>query len=250
MFLFLSFILGLIVGSFLNVCIYRLPREQSIIWPPSSCPHCGHRLKWYELIPVISFFLQKGRCIYCKESISLQYPAVELVTGLIFLFLYIKYGLTWTYISYLFLSCLLLVSAFTDALHWKIPDQVTIPGMAAGLILSFLNPAITPMQSLTGLLLAGGVLLLVGLISRGGMGGGDIKLMGMVGAFTGWMTAVSVIFIAAMIGSIYGIVMILLKKKGRKSRVQFGVFLVIAVMLMLFFGNSLKDWYIQLIYGF
>ncbi|MEC9488788.1 MAG: prepilin peptidase [Halanaerobium sp.] len=243
------FIFGLVIGSFLNVCIYRLPKEQSIIWPPSSCPYCSHRLRWYELLPVVSFLLLKGKCSECGEPISIRYPAVELFTALIALLLYLKFGLSWALISFFLLSCFLIMVAFIDAAYWKIPDMITLPGILLGIFFSFFNPGITILESLIGLLVGGGILLLIGLVYQGGMGGGDIKLMAMVGSFTGWFSALLIIFLAALLGSIYGLVMIFQGRKGRKSKVQFGVFLALATFLIIFFGEGLKDWYITLILG-
>jgi leader peptidase (prepilin peptidase)/N-methyltransferase len=242
-----SFLFGLVVGSFLSVCIYRLPEHKSIITPPSSCPNCRRRIKPYDNIPVLSFILLKGRCRYCGESISWQYPAVELITGLLFLGLAYKWGVSAKTLIYALLVSALVVVTFIDIHYQIIPDRITLPGMVIGVVLAFLP--CWPMewtQSIFGLLLGGGILYVAALFSRGGMGGGDIKLIALLGAFLGWQKVLLTIFIGVLLGSLVGIVLMLFMGKGRKDRVPFGPFLALGAMISIFWGREIITWYLML----
>ena len=244
------FIFGTMVGSFLNVCIYRLPKEESIIWPGSHCPHCKKPIKFYDNIPLVSYLLLKGKCRYCKEPISIQYPLVEGVTALSSLFLIIKFGLSLSYLIYFAFVAALIVITVIDLYHQIIPDVISLPGIGVGLLASIIIPQITFFDSLIGILIGGGSLFLVAtlyqwLFKREGMGGGDIKLLAMIGAFLGWKAVILTILLSSLIGSITGITIMVLKGKDFKYAIPFGPFLSLGAVIALFYENELIFWYLQ-----
>ncbi len=243
-----SFILGLILGSFLNVCIYRIPRKKSIVSPSSSCPHCGQAIKFYDNIPVLSFLLLRGKCRYCDHAISWRYPLVEGLCGLLSLSLYIKYGAHFQYILYLIFTLSLVVVTFIDLDHRIIPDLLSLPGVAAGIVVSFLPGTIFWLDSLIGAVAGGGILFLVAvgyerMTGREGMGGGDIKLLAMIGAWMGWKQLPMVLLISSFSGALIGGVFILISRKGYRMQIPFGPFLSFGALLCLFFGEGILNWY-------
>src|SRR6056297_3790261 len=238
------FISGLIIGSFLNVVIYRLPLKESIIFPSSHCPECGTKLKYSDLIPVLSYLSTKGKCRYCGEKIPIRYPIVELITALLFLLTFLKYGLNTEFIIFSVLIATLIVVSFIDIKHQIIPNEITFSFIPLGIILSLIFNHITVLNSLLGFIIPAGLLLLIALIYKKGMGIGDVKLIGMIGVFIGWKYALISIFIGALIGSIYGIYMMLTDQMTRKTRIPFGPFISLGAVLMVLYGNILIDWYI------
>ena len=246
----ICFIFGAMVGSFLNVCIYRLPKEESIIWPGSHCPHCKKPIKIYDNIPLVSYLLLRGKCRYCKESISTQYFLVEGVTALSSLFLIIKFGLSLSYLIYFAFVAALIVIAVIDLYHQIIPDIISLPGIGVGLLASIIIPEITFFDSLIGILFGGGSLFLVATLyqwffKREGMGGGDIKLLAMIGAFLGWKAVILTILLSSLIGSITGITIMVLKGKDFKYAIPFGPFLSLGAVIALFYQNEIIFWYLQ-----
>ena len=241
----LAFLLGTVVGSFLNVCIYRLPEKKSIISPGSHCPHCHTPIKWYDNIPLLSFALLKGRCRYCQKPISGQYPLVEFITGLFTFFIYFDYGFSLTGIIYLFFIYALIVISFID-LKWQIiPDVISVPGIFGGLMASFCLPYLSFKDSVCGALLGGGFLFIVAygyyfIRKKEGMGGGDIKLLAMIGAFLGWRAIPFVLFSASVTGSIIGILWILFQGKDRNFPIPFGPFLALGAIWVIFFPGSIN----------
>ena len=216
------FLLGLVMGSFYNVVVYRLPRGQSLVKPPSSCPQCGHRLTPLELIPVLSYLMQKGHCKACGGIISMRYPIIELVTALGFAFVAF-HSTSWPslIVGVVFFS-LLLVLALIDLDHKVLPNVLTLPGIILGLFFSLLG-----WTTSFGLSLLGGVtgfvlLFAIALISRGGMGMGDVKMMALVGTFLGWKAVFYVLFGASVLGSVGGLIFLYLTKKDRKTPIPFG----------------------------
>jgi len=247
----ISFIFGALVGSFLNVCIFRLPKEESIIWPGSHCPHCKKPIRFYDNIPLVSYFLLRGRCRYCKGSISLQYPLVEGITALSSLFLIIKFGPSMSYLFYFAFVAALIVITVIDLYHQIIPDVISLPGIGMGLLASLLIPQITFFNSLIGILLGGGSLFIVAtfyqwLFKREGMGGGDIKLLAMIGAFLGWKAVLLTILLSSLIGSVTGILMMVVKGKDFKYAIPFGPFLSLGAVISLFYGEEIVRWYLYL----
>jgi leader peptidase (prepilin peptidase) / N-methyltransferase len=245
----LIFMFGLCIGSFLNVCIYRLPTSMSIVRPSRSiCPQCRSAISFYDNIPVFSYLWLKGRCRHCKAPISLRYPLVELMTGIIAVDIYFMFGPTLTGAVYFIFISSLLVITFIDIDHKIIPDVITLPGIPIGLAASFVLPAISFKTALLGLLAGGGSLWIVAwtysLITRKeGMGGGDIKLLAMIGAFIGWKGVVFTIFAASVAGTFVGMLVMLVKGKDLKYAIPFGPFLSIGAMSYLFFGEKVLLWY-------
>ena len=245
----LIFMFGLCIGSFLNVCIYRLPSSMSIVDPSRSiCPKCNSAISFYDNIPVFSYLWLKGRCRHCQAPISLRYPLVELMTGIIAVDIYFMFGPTLAGVIYFIFISSLLVITFIDIDHKIIPDVITLPGIPIGLAASFILPAISFKASLLGLLAGGGSLWSVAwtysLITRKeGMGGGDIKLLAMIGTFIGWKGVVFTIFAASVAGTFVGMIVMLVKGKDLKYAIPFGPFLSIGAMSYLFFGEKVLMWY-------
>jgi leader peptidase (prepilin peptidase)/N-methyltransferase len=247
----ISIIFGAMVGSFLNVCICRLPKEESIVWPGSHCPDCKKQIKFYDNIPLISYILLKGKCRHCKKTISFQYPLIEGMTALSSLFLIIKFGPSLSYFVYFAFVSALIVITVIDLYHQIIPDVISLPGIGVGLLVSLIIPQITFSNSLIGILLGGGSLFLVAtlyqwLFKREGMGGGDVKLLAMIGAFLGWKAVILTILLSSLIGSVTGIMIMVLKGKNFKYAIPFGPFLSLGAVIALFYGESLLRWYLYL----
>jgi leader peptidase (prepilin peptidase)/N-methyltransferase len=245
--LLIIFVLGSIVGSFCNVVIYRLPQEKSIVTPGSQCRSCGNSIRPWDNLPLLSYFLLKGRCRSCREPISVRYPVVEFISGMLFMWLYFKFGFSMSFAVYALMVSALLVVALIDFDHKIIPNTITLPGIAVGLGLSVWALPITPLASLLGLLIGGTLFYLIALVSKGGMGGGDIKLIAMIGAFLGWQGALFTIFSGALVGSLVGMMLMLLGRKGRKDKVPFGPFLSCGAILFILSGDDLIQWYLNLL---
>jgi leader peptidase (prepilin peptidase) / N-methyltransferase len=241
------FAFGLIVGSFCNVVIYRLPQGKSIVTPGSQCRACGSSIRPWDNIPLLSYFILKARCRFCREPISARYPVVEFTSGMLFILLYLKFGLNSLFLIYAIMASTLLVVALIDLDHKVIPNIITLPGIIVGLGLSLRLLSITPLSSLLGVLIGGTLFYLIAIISKGGMGGGDIKLIAMIGAFLGWQGTLFTIFSSALLGSVVGMTLMLLGKKGRKDKVPFGPFLSCGAILFLLSGDGLIQWYRDLL---
>lgn len=239
----LIFTIGAVIGSFLNVCIYRLPAQQSVIVPGSYCPHCNTPVRFYDNIPILSYLLLRGRCRACGGSISIQYISVEILNSLGYVFIAWRFGLSAESLLYAILFSSLLVASIIDLRHKIIPDVITIPGIVMGIIASafILPPGIK--GSLSGAILGGSIFFIVAVASRGGMGGGDIKLIAMIGSFLGWIDVLITIILSSFIGSVVGISMMIFLGKGRKYPVPFGPFLAIGGIISLFFNREIIEWY-------
>ncbi|OGP90924.1 MAG: peptidase A24 [Deltaproteobacteria bacterium RBG_16_47_11] len=239
------------IGSFLNVCIYRLPKEESIIIPGSHCPQCQHPIRFYDNIPFVSYLLLRGKCRYCRAPISLQYPLVEGITALSSFLLFLTFGPSVSYFIYFAFMAALIVITVIDLYHQIIPDVISLPGIGVGLLASLILPQITFLNSILGVLLGGGSLFGVAtiyyrLFKREGMGGGDVKLLAMIGAFLGWKAVILTILSSSLIGSITGIVVILVKGKDFRYAIPFGPFLSLGSVLSLFYGEEILGWYFYL----
>jgi leader peptidase (prepilin peptidase) / N-methyltransferase len=244
-----TLIFGLCIGSFLNVCIHRLPLEQSIVHPPSACPHCNTRIRWYDNLPVISFLLLRGRCRGCKAPISIRYPLVELLTGMAALSVFLRFGLTWSALIYFIFIAALLVITFIDIDHRIIPDVISLPGIPLGFAASFVLPRLAWSDSLLGILIGGGILLAIAwgyrlITGKDGMGGGDIKLLAMIGAFLGWRGVLFTVMASSFIGTVVGLTLMIRAGKGMKLAIPFGPFLALGAICYLFFGPAVISWYL------
>lgn len=247
---------GLLVGSFLNVCIYRLPRGQSVIVPRSYCPACGRFIRWYDNVPIVSFLWLKGRCRACKKKISVRYPLVELLSGIFSYLVYLKFGAGLAYLFYFpLLAAPLIAITFIDLEHRIIPDVLSIPGLVTGtlatLFLSGLPWTESLLRSLTGILVGGGALFLISwlyekLRHQEGIGGGDVKLAAMLGAFFGWKGVFAVLLFGSLFGSLIGLFLMILYRKGARFAIPFGPFLAAGALLHLFYGSEIIRWYLGL----
>lgn len=249
---FFIFIFGLVVGSFLNVCIYRMPRDQSIIKPRSHCPKCRKLVAWYDNIPLLSYLLLGGECRYCKEKISLQYFIVELLTGIMFLSFYNSFGFSVISLIYAIFVCGLIVATFVDFNFRIIPDEIDIGGIVLGLTFSFIYPALQNtgnhllglFRSFLGVIIGGGIIWITGVIGdfifkKETMGGGDVKLLAMIGAFLGWQIAIMTFFIAPLFGAIIGII---IKLRTKNSLIAYGPYLSLASIVALFWSDKILRW--------
>ncbi len=255
------FIFGSIVGSFLNVCIHRMPKSESVVWPRSHCPKCRKRIPGYDNIPFVSFIWLRGRCRFCKEKISWRYPLVELLTAFLMVALFNRFGLSYNFFLFMVMFWGLIIATFVDIPHRIIPDEVSVGGMIIGFIMVSItgftfgpfNFSFIPMlRSLLGIIIGGGIIYLTGAIfdliyfkllkrpAIGGetesMGGGDVKLLAMIGAFMGWKTALLTFFLAPFLGIAFGIASLITKKD---HTIPYGPFLSLAALLSLFWGNRI-----------
>ncbi|WP_299983547.1 prepilin peptidase [Desulfobacula sp.] len=245
------FIVGACIGSFLNVCIYRIPENNSIITPGSFCPNCNKNIPFYYNIPILSYVFLMGRCKFCKHPISIRYLLIEALTGIFALLLFHKFGLTpamayW----FVFISVLITIS-FIDIDHQIIPDIISLPGILIFASSFCFLPEMTIKDALLGILAGGGSLYAVALFyyllkKQEGMGGGDIKLLAMIGAATGIKGVIFTIFAGSLFGTIFGIlIMVYTKIADTKLRIPFGPFLSLGVILYIFFGKQLVQWYLS-----
>ena len=237
-------LLGLIVGSYLNVLVHRLPSGKSTIWPRSRCPFCGGPIKARDNIPILSFLLLKGRCRHCGAPISWRYPFIESFTAIAFVSCVLRFGLTAeTLIAILFVSLMVLLAAI-DLEHFLLPDSVTLPGLLVGLALRAWHPHTSFLDALAGAVVGAGLLILLinfwfWLRHEEGMGLGDVNMLALVGAFLGWQGVLTTLFFAALSGAITGIVLMVAGRVGLRSRLPFGVFLALGGLVSLFFGDFL-----------
>lgn len=240
------FFMGTLIGSFLNVCIYRLPRKESIVAPPSHCPHCNERLKPWDLIPIVSYLVTQGRCRYCGVRISPQYPLIELATGFVYLLTFWRFGLSFEGLMMLLFASILVVVTGIDAKHRIIPDVINYPGMVVGVLLAVFQVHISLHDSIFGFLAGGGLFFLILILTRGGMGAGDMKFMAFIGTFLGLRDTLLTIFFGSIIGSVYGLLLMILKGAGLKTAVPYGPFLAMGAFIAALYGNDLVQLYINL----
>ncbi|HZK25840.1 MAG TPA: prepilin peptidase [Oscillospiraceae bacterium] len=241
----LAFIYGLFIGSFLNVCIYRLPAGESIVTPPSHCPNCGRRLGARELLPVVSFLWQRGRCRGCGSAIAWRYTLVELATAILFAVLAWRFGwpdILWQAAFY----AVLVVIFFIDLDHQLIPDQLVLLLLGITVLVLVLERGVPWGTALLGGLVGFGLFLLLAVLSSGGMGGGDIKLAAVLGLWFGWPQLLLVMFLSFLGGGLVGGALLLLKLKNRKDGIAFGPFLVLAAFIVSMWGNQLITWYLRI----
>ena len=273
-----AFIVGGMIGSFLNVCVYRLPRNQSIVRPRSRCPKCGNSIAWYDNIPMLSWVILGAKCRHCGEPISWMYPLVEGVTGLLFLFVFWRFGFTLAAPIYMVFAAALVLVTFVDLTDWTIPNEVTFPGIPLGIGLAVLKMYYPEsgllvgdvFDALLGVLVGGGSLYILDKVSvlflgKRGMGFGDVKLLAMLGAFLGWKSVLLIIMISSCLGSIVGVTLILVDKRAAKKAppvkdeeteerpsghyLPFGPYLAAAGLVVLFFGQAIFDAYYAYVTG-
>lgn len=243
-------VLGLLVGSFLNVCIYRLPRRESVAWPASHCPSCRRELSWYENVPLASWLVLRGRCRTCRTPISIQYPIVEAVTGALFGAAYYWYGPTALGVVRTLFGCAMIVLFVIDLEHRILPNVITVPGTVIGLVLSVVLPP-GWMSSLIGVLVGGGLLFVMGeayyrLRGVEGLGMGDVKMLAMIGAFLGWRQVWVVLFLASVTGAAIGLAVMAGRGRSFRTRLPFGTFLAVAAFAASLTGEAILDWYLGL----
>jgi leader peptidase (prepilin peptidase) / N-methyltransferase len=253
----IAFVVGSMVGSFLNVCILRMPKDESIVFPASHCTSCQKPIAWFDNIPIVSFLALGARCRHCKKKISWQYPVIEAVTGVLFVVFLREFGPGPKGALYLYLSMALLVQSVIDARHRIIPDLITLPAIVVALAASAIFPEIhgktthldSFLASLKGVLLGGGFLYAVGtvaewILKKEAMGGGDVKLLAAIGGVIGWRGVVWTIFVSALIGSVVGIYS---KIRKGEELIPYGPFLAMAAFLYLFVGPQVIEWYMGLL---
>lgn len=239
------FALGAMVGSFLNVCAARLPKGKSLWLPGSACPACASPIRWYDNIPVLSFLLLRGRCRDCQGRIAWRYPIVEAGTALLFALAHLRFGWSAEFLLAIGLLSALIVITAIDLEHQLIPDRVTLPGIVVGFAGRAMLGGGAWFDSLLGILLGGGVFFLIIVVSRGGMGGGDMKLGAMLGAFLGWKLLLLGLFLAAFLGGAVATALLVTGRKGRKDPLPFGPFLAFGAAVSLFWGEGILQWYLN-----
>lgn len=244
---FLVLIIGLCIGSFLNVCIYRIPKEESIVFPASHCTSCGHELKFYELIPVVSYIFLRGRCIKCKSKISIKYPLIEILNGLLYLLLFIKYELSFNFIFYCLLVSLLIVISIIDLESKYVYSSTTIVGVLLAIIYIIIGAylgEVKILNNLLGGLIGYGIIFLI-IILTGGMGEGDADIAGICGLFIGIKGVLVALFLAIILGGIFASIVLILKIKDRKSEIAFGPYIAIGTLIWLLIGQKILTLYVS-----
>jgi leader peptidase (prepilin peptidase) / N-methyltransferase len=242
---------GAIIGSFLNVCIHRLPRDTSIVWPASACPTCGRALSWFENIPIVSYTFLLGRCRTCRAPISMRYPIVEALTAAMFALAWWYYGPGPLLVSRLIFGCALIVLFAIDLEHHLLPNVITLTGIIVGFLLSFTTEQPGWRSSLIGIVAGGGVLFLIAegyyrVRHEEGLGMGDVKMLAMMGAFLGWPLAILSLMIASVAGTIVGIALIVTGRGTMKYALPFGTFLAIGAAVSAAAGQAILRWYFRL----
>ncbi len=247
----IAFIFGTCIGSFVNVCIHRIPNSTSIIYPPSACPHCNTKIRFYDNIPLLSYLCLRGRCRHCNASISFRYFLVEIIGGGFALATLLNFGFTFEGLIYYGFITILLIISFIDIDSKTIPDVITIPGIPVLFFASFALPKVTYIDTILGILAGGGSLFIVALTyylltKKEGMGGGDIKLLAMIGATIGWKGVFFTVFIASTVGTLTGLLMMFCTKSNMKMAVPFGPFLSIGAIIYIFFEAPMTFWYLHM----
>ena len=238
-------VLGLAIGSFLNVVIARVPERKSLWHPRSSCPRCATPIAWHDNVPLLSFALLRGRCRACGEPIPWRYPIVEASTALLFAVAFHVLGPTLDFAAAAVLLAMLVAITAIDLRHQIIPDVISLPGIAVGIVACLVTGRVTWLESLLGILVGGGIFLLIILASPQGMGVGDLKLGAMLGAFLGWKLAVVAIMLSVLSGGAVAVALLLLGRKGRKEAIPFGPYLALGGAVSILWGPELLGWYLS-----
>jgi leader peptidase (prepilin peptidase)/N-methyltransferase len=243
-----AFVYGAVIGSFLNVCIYRIPRKEEIIKTPSHCPACDARIPWYLNIPIISWILLRGKGACCGAPIGFHYPLVEFVSAALTAYLFAALGFSFQFLAAWLFTCLLLVLIVTDWQTLRLPDVITLPGVLIGLLFALYNVRIDLLEAVLGVLVGAGGFLTVALLykalrGREGMGMGDVKLMALVGAFLGWKGTLLTVILGSAVGLVVGAFIIARSQEGAKTQLPYGTFLGIAALIVLLWGDPIIAWY-------
>jgi leader peptidase (prepilin peptidase)/N-methyltransferase len=269
---FVVFVFGAAVGSFLNVCIHRMPNEESIVSPPSHCPHCGQRIRWTDNIPLISFVALRGKCRHCRAPITPRYVLVEFLTAILFLWVWLKltpwehppqHGIDFIKVPiYWLVIAGLIVATFIDFEHYIIPNEITLGGIVAGLVLSAIHPQlmdtssiwVSLFRSLLGIIVGGATLLAIAIVGekifkKEAMGMGDVKLIAAIGAFLGWQATLFTTFVSSLFGGVVGLILVLGSKKGWQSRIPYGPYIALGALLWILCGSEIMNWYWSFIQG-
>jgi leader peptidase (prepilin peptidase)/N-methyltransferase len=236
---------GLLIGSFLNVVVARVPDRRSLVHPGSSCPGCGAAIAWYDNVPIVSFLALRGRCRACGTPIPWRYPVVEAVTAALFASAALRFGPTLDAVVAAALLAVLVALAAIDLERQLIPDVISLPGILAGVLASLATGRVPWLESLIGIVVGGGVFVVIILASRGGMGGGDMKLGAMLGAFLGWKVVLLSIFVAVALGASVALALMASGARGRKDPIPFGPFLAAGGAAGLFWGEGVVRWYLS-----
>ena len=243
--MFVPLLFGLVIGSFLNVVIARMPEGKSVWRPRSACPGCGTLIHWYDNIPVVSFVALRGRCRACAMAIPSRYPLIEVVTAGAFVLAYLLFGATLDFLIAAALLAALIAITAIDLRHQIIPDVITLPGIVAGVVLNLATGRVGWLDSLIGIAVGGGIFLVIILVSGGGMGGGDMKLGAMLGAFLGWKLGLLALLLGVLAGGAVAVVLLLLGRKGRKDAIPFGPYLALGGAIALLWGDQVLAWYLS-----
>jgi len=244
-------LIGLSLGSFLNVCIYRIPHRKSVLYPPSSCPKCGTKIRFYDNMPILSYIVLMGKCRTCKAKISMQYPLVEFITAALLVIAYLRFGLTWDFAARSILILVMILTFFIDLKHRIIPDVLTLPGIILGFLFSFLVDSPSVLNSALGAIAGGAIFYLAAvlgeiLFKKESMGGGDIKLAVLLGAFLGWTNVILVFFLSALFGALIGGAALFFSKQVKDTRtIPFGPFLALGAIIAVFLGDSIISAYMR-----
>ncbi|WP_093537004.1 prepilin peptidase [Psychrobacillus psychrotolerans] len=244
----LFFIYGLVFGSFFNVAGLRVPKRESIVRPPSHCTVCDRNLTVKDLVPVFSYVFLKGKCRGCGTKIHWVYPVMELATGLLFAFAYYQLGFTLELVVALLFISLLVIITVSDIAYMLIPDKILLFFLIPLIVLRVFEPLSPWWDSIVGAVVGFGVLFLIAIVSKGGMGGGDIKLFFVIGLVLGWVPTLLTLFLASIIGTVIGVISLRRTKQGRKTPIPFGPSIAIAAIIAYFYGESLVDWYVNLFF--
>ncbi|MEK3954133.1 prepilin peptidase [Psychrobacillus sp. FSL K6-1464] len=239
---------GLVFGSFFNVVGLRVPKGESIVRPPSHCTVCDRNLTVKDLVPVFSYVFLKGKCRGCGTKIHWMYPVMELATGLLFAFAYYQLGFTLELVVALLFISLLVIITVSDIAYMLIPDKILLFFLIPLIVLRVFEPLSTWWDSIVGAVVGFGVLFLIAIVSKGGMGGGDIKLFFVIGLVLGWVPTLLTLFLASIIGTVIGVISLRRTKQGRKTPIPFGPSIAIAAIIVYFYGESLVDWYVNLFF--
>jgi leader peptidase (prepilin peptidase)/N-methyltransferase len=239
----LVFLLGVCIGSFLNVCIWRIPLGKSIIFPASQCVACGKKLKVLDLVPVLNYFYLRGRCRWCGTPFSWQYPLIECITGILFVLIWLKHGSLGAALAGWVFAALLVTISVIDYYHLIIPNRLILTGLGLGVPLLLIQSGESLILGVLSMLAAGLFMLIIALISRGGMGGGDVKLAAMLGLYLGPQNAGVALFLAFMIAGTVALFLLVAGIKGRKDAIPFGPFLALGAIIAELTGDHLLAWY-------